>query len=144
MRQTAFTRGTVFHEGTDTMPDIISGLTSLPEVRSVSDDGNQSKIQNPKSKIEKLRNATREMEGYFVGVLLKKMHESASKGGLFDQRSESATYREMFDEAVAGEIGRRGAFGIADTLFRELWATLSVSDDSDQSQTDVPEGESRP
>ena len=69
---------------------------------------------------ERLRKATREMESYFVGTLLKKMHETASKGGLFEEKSESATYREMLDDAIAAEIGKRGAFGIADTLFKQL------------------------
>jgi Rod binding domain-containing protein len=68
----------------------------------------------------KLRKATRGMETYFVGVLLKKMHESAAKGGLFEKKSESATYREMFDDAVAQQIGSRGSFGIADTLYRQM------------------------
>ena len=69
---------------------------------------------------DRLRKATREMESYFVGTLLKKMHETASKGGLFEEKSESATYREMLDDAIAAEIGKRGAFGIADTLFKQL------------------------
>jgi len=69
---------------------------------------------------EKLRKATRQMESYFVGTLLKKMHETAAKGGLFEQSSETSTYRDMFDDAVAGEIGKRGSFGIADTLYKEL------------------------
>lgn len=73
---------------------------------------------------QKLRKATREFEAYFVGMLLKKMHASTSKDGLFDQRSEAATYREMFDEAIAAEIGRRGAFGIGDMLYKEMVKTL--------------------
>jgi Rod binding domain-containing protein len=60
------------------------------------------------------------MEGYFVGSMLKKMHESASKSGLADESSESATFREMFDEAVGQEIGKRGSFGLADALYKEL------------------------
>ena len=68
----------------------------------------------------KLRKATREMESYFVGMLLKRLHESASQGGLFEQRAESSTYREMMDDAIAAEIGKRGAFGIADTLYRQM------------------------
>ena len=70
-----------------------------------------------KSKLDK---ACHEMEGYFVGMLLKQMHQSAMKGGLFEEKNESATYREMFDDAVASNIGKRGAFGIADMLMREL------------------------
>src|SRR5215472_10333035 len=69
---------------------------------------------------QKLRKVTRDMESYFVGTMLKKMHESAAKGGLFEDSSETETYREMFDDAIATEIGKRGAFGIADTLYKEL------------------------
>lgn len=81
---------------------------------------------------EKLRNATRQMESYFVGALLKKMHETAAKGGLFEQKSETATYREMFDDAVAAEIGKRGSFGIADTLYKELVVNLDAQRVDDQ------------
>ena len=69
---------------------------------------------------DKLKKACSEMEGYFVGMLLKQMHHTSVKSGVFEERSESSTYREMFDDAVAGEIGKRGSFGIADMLYREL------------------------
>jgi peptidoglycan hydrolase FlgJ len=69
---------------------------------------------------EKMKKACHEMEGYFVGMLMKQMHEAAAKGGLFEEKSESATYRSMFDDAVAAKIGERGSFGIADMLYREL------------------------
>jgi Rod binding domain-containing protein len=75
---------------------------------------------------EKLRNATRQMESYFVGTLLKKMHETASKGGMFESGSESSTYREMLDDAIAAEIGKRGAFGIADALYKQLVVGLDA------------------
>src|SRR5579862_9772307 len=78
----------------------------------------QSREQDPAH--QKLRKATRDMESYFVGTLLKKMHESAAKGGLFEDGSETATYRDMFDEAIAAEIGKKGAFGIADVLYKQL------------------------
>src|SRR4051812_36895884 len=106
----------------------IGGVTT--KTGSVADavSNPQSAIRNPQSgnpqsgspHSEKLRKATRQMESYFVGTLLKKMHETAAKGGLFEDKSESATYRDMFDDAVANEIGKRGAFGIADTLYKEL------------------------
>lgn len=69
---------------------------------------------------DKLKKACHEMESYFVGMLMKQMHQSAMKGGLFEEKSESATYREMFDDAIASEIGKKGSFGIADTLYHEL------------------------
>lgn len=77
----------------------------------------------------KLRKATRQMESYFVGMLLKKMRPEAQKGGLFGEGSASATYRDMFDDSVAAEIGKRGSFGIADTLYREMSAHLESAKD---------------
>lgn len=77
--------------------------------------GAATKTEHPK-----LRKACREMESYFVGSLMKQMHASASKGGLFGDKPEMNTYRDMFDDAVAKEIGKTGAFGIADVLYREL------------------------
>ena len=84
------------------------------------------KAREQDSDHQKLRKATRQMESYFVGVLLKKMNDTQAKGGLFDQRPESATYREMFYDAVANEIGKQGAFGIADVLYKQLVVNLNV------------------
>lgn len=87
----------------------------------------------------RLRKATREVESYFVGFLLKQMHSSAAKGGLFGQSSEAATYREMFDDAVARAIGSRGALGIADVLYDKLVVSL----DAEQPDAKSSEGGSR-
>ena len=73
---------------------------------------------------KKLRKATHDMEAYFVGVLLKKLRETTGKDKLLPEDSSAATYREMFDDALAGEIGKRGSFGIADTLYKELVVNL--------------------
>lgn len=77
---------------------------------------------------QKLRKATRQLEGYFVGMLLKQMHQTDQKDGLFGSDSASATYREMFDEAVGDAIGSRGAFGIADLLYKELAPRLKLEE----------------
>ncbi len=68
----------------------------------------------------RLRKATTKVEGQFIGMLLKQMHASTQKNGLFEQRPEAATFREMFDEAVADSLAERGAFGIGDILFKAL------------------------
>src|SRR5947209_6899597 len=76
--------------------------TTLTHPTDRAGAGAISAIRNPQSAIpgSAIDKAAHDMEGYFVGMLLKQMHESASKGGLFDSGSESTTYREMFDEAV--------------------------------------------
>lgn len=73
---------------------------------------------------QKLRRACLDFEGFFIGMLLKQMRSSEIKGGLFGQSSEAGLYREMLDDSMAKEIGMRGAFGIADMLYRELVVTL--------------------
>ncbi|MGC8668629.1 MAG: rod-binding protein [Chthonomonadales bacterium] len=81
---------------------------------------------------QKLRKATRQMEGYFVGMLLKQMHEADQKEGLFGKDSASDTYREMFYDAVGEAVGSRGAFGIADMLYKELAPRLKLEAAADQ------------
>jgi Rod binding domain-containing protein len=77
-----------------------------------------AKDQDPEH--QRLRKATHDMEAYFVGVLLKKLRETTDKAKLLPEDSSASTYREMFDDALAAEIGKRGAFGIADMLYKEL------------------------
>jgi Rod binding domain-containing protein len=72
-------------------------------------------------------------------MLLKQMHKSTMKGGLLQEKSESATYREMFDDAVASEIGKSGSFGIADTLYRELSKRFDAAKATPEG-TNAPEG----
>ena len=78
---------------------------------------------------DRLRKATREVEGYFVGVLLKKMHETAAKSPDGKQDSSATMYREMLDDAIAHEIGKKGAFGIGDMLYREMIGSLDRGSD---------------
>jgi len=77
---------------------------------------------------QKLRKATQEMEAFFVGVLLKKMHASETKNALFGQSSESATWREMFDDAVATQVSKRGAFGLANMLYSKMADNLGTKE----------------
>jgi Rod binding domain-containing protein len=88
----------------------------MPTINSI--DLPAANVQDPERR--KLRKATHDMEAYFVGVLLKKLRETAGKDKLLPEDSSASTYREMFDDALAGEIGKRGAFGIADMLYKEL------------------------
>jgi Rod binding domain-containing protein len=75
-----------------------------------------------KAKDAKLRQATQGIETLFVSMLLKTMHKSAAENGLFPENQESSTYRDMFDDAVAKQIGKTGDFGISDMLYREFTA----------------------
>lgn len=82
-------------------------------------------VDTPERK--KLRNATRQVESYFVATLLKKMHESAARSAGGTEDSGLSMYREMFDDAVAAEIAKTGAFGIGDMLYREMVGHVDAS-----------------
>jgi flagellar protein FlgJ len=69
---------------------------------------------------QKLRKATGDFESFFVGMLMKQMHETSLKGGLLPDSSQSKTYRDMFDDAVSKEIGKSGGFGIGKQLYERI------------------------
>jgi Rod binding domain-containing protein len=105
------------------MSNISSIMPNLPLPAPKPDEAEAPKAASKTERDpehEKLWKATHDFEAYFVGMLLKKMHSSAAKGGGGEEKSETGTYREMFDDAVAAQIGKRGDFGIADTLYKRL------------------------
>ncbi|HSV74833.1 MAG TPA: rod-binding protein [Chthonomonadales bacterium] len=99
----------------------------MPEIVAVGPGGPQPPCDIEVRKA-RLRDATRKMESYFVGMLLKRLNESATAGGLFEQRTETATYRDMMHDAIASEIGKRGAFGIADMLYRQMVTQIEAEE----------------
>jgi len=60
------------------------------------------------------------MESTFLRYLLRKMRESIPDDGLVERSSARKTYEEMLDGALAESISRRGSFGLAEMLFRQL------------------------
>ncbi len=64
----------------------------------------------PSPDIEKLRKTAQELEGVFLGVLLKTMHAS---GAGATEGPDAATYREMFDAEVGRSLARAGGIGLA-------------------------------
>jgi len=69
---------------------------------------------------EELRRACQDMEATFLRYLLRKMRESIPDDGLVERSSARKTYEEMLDGALAESISRRGSFGLAEMLFRQL------------------------
>ncbi|BCW99327.1 MAG: hypothetical protein KatS3mg024_2154 [Armatimonadota bacterium] len=69
---------------------------------------------------EELRKACQDMEATFLRYLLHKMRESIPDDGLVERSSARKTYEEMLDGALAESISRRGSFGLAEMLYRQL------------------------
>jgi peptidoglycan hydrolase FlgJ len=71
--------------------------------------------QNP----QQLRQAAEELEGLFLGLLLKSMRSTVSEGGLFKEGTDSKMYKDMFDQEVGRSLARRGGIGLADMIVRD-------------------------
>jgi flagellar protein FlgJ len=93
--------------------DPISPLTGM-DVAGV-DLRTPSKDQNP----QQLRQAAEELEGLFLGLLLKSMRGTVSEGGLFKEGTDSKMYKDMFDQEVGRSLARRGGIGLADMIVRD-------------------------
>jgi len=74
----------------------------------------------PRTEDEALGAVTKQFEAIFVSELLKEMRATTLEGGLFGKDRASQTYREMHDEALAGELANSGGLGIGKMLFDDL------------------------
>ena len=67
----------------------------------------------------RLRETARDLEGVFLGMLMKAMRSTISSGGLFKENSDNQTYREMFDQEIAKSMARAGGIGLAQLIVRD-------------------------
>jgi Rod binding domain-containing protein len=68
---------------------------------------------------ERLRETARELEGVFLGQLMKAMRSTVGSGGLFKDNMDSQTYRDLFDQEVARNMAHAGGIGLADLVLRD-------------------------
>lgn len=69
---------------------------------------------------ERLRQTAQEVEGVFLGVLMKAMRSTVGNGGLFQKGPDAQMYREFFDEEVGRVLARGGGVGLAQMVLRAL------------------------
>jgi Rod binding domain-containing protein len=81
-------------------------------------------LETSKAKDKKLMKVCKEMEGYFVGMLLDEMQKSVPKDPMMGTGNQASIYQGMFDQAIGDEIGKTGSFGIADMLYKEFSPNL--------------------
>jgi Rod binding domain-containing protein len=75
--------------------------------------------------LKKLHDAATQLEGVFVGMLLKEMHSTVSTDGIFGPQSNAdETWNEMLDQQRADDIAKTGSFGIAKMVESQLRATV--------------------
>ncbi len=73
---------------------------------------------------QKLRRAAAEMEGVFLGELLKALRETVPKDGVIDGGSAESIFTGMMDAHLAGIAAARQGQGLGEALFRQLRALL--------------------
>jgi Rod binding domain-containing protein len=75
--------------------------------------------------LKKLHNAAVQLEGVFVGMLFKSMHEGAPDDGIFGKQSNAdKTWNDMLDEKRADAVASTGQFGIAKIVEQQLRAQV--------------------
>lgn len=78
--------------------------------------------------IARLEETTRELEGLFLGVLMKAMRSSVGAGGLFRNGMSLEAYQEMFDQEVARNLARAGGIGLAHMVLRDQLCRQAASE----------------
>jgi flagellar protein FlgJ len=78
--------------------------------------------------LKKLHDAATQLEGVFVGMLFKEMHEGEDKSDIFGKTSNADdTWNDMLDEKRADAIAKTGSFGIAKIVEQQLRASVLAS-----------------
>jgi peptidoglycan hydrolase FlgJ len=91
----------------------------------------------------RMKAAAQELEGVFIGFLMKAMRSTVSQGGLFKQGADSQSYQDMFDQEVGRTLAKSGGIGLAAMILRDqaLRQTGSTADQAAGSAETVRDGE---
>ncbi|WP_434130653.1 flagellar assembly peptidoglycan hydrolase FlgJ [Methylocaldum sp. GT1BB] len=91
------------------MADVYTDFNGTARLR------NQAK-HDPKAA---LNETARQFESLFIQMALKSMREAVPNGGLTDGK-QSQMFRDMYDQQLAVELGKRSSLGFSDMLVRQL------------------------
>jgi len=82
-------------------------------------EGLADKIGTGASKGDDLQSAAQDFESIFLHKMLEAMRKTVPKSGLLESFS-SDMYQSMFDEELANEMSKKGDFGLAKMMYRQL------------------------
>jgi flagellar protein FlgJ len=85
--------------------------------------------------IQPLRETARELEGVFLGLLMKALRSTVGNGGLFKNGSDSQTYREMFDQEIARRMASAGGIGLAHMVLRDQLSRQAAAASAEEKKT---------
>jgi len=78
-----------------------------------------NKIGNGVQKDGDFQSAAQDFEAIFLHKMLEAMRKTVPKSGLLESFS-SDMYQSMFDEELANEMSKKGDFGLAKMMYRQL------------------------
>jgi len=81
---------------------------------------------------KRLREACKQFEGIFLGLLLKSMRKTVTKADLFGSDREEEFFREMLDTELCERAAGAQSLGIADMLYRQLSSSVKPNDIGDE------------
>lgn len=88
-----------------------------------------------------MKEAAQQFEALFMQMMLKSMRDATIKSDLFSS-DQLDTYNEMYDQQIALHLSKRGSFGLADMMVRQLGG-VQGEEKTDANAT-LKEGQSLP
>lgn len=82
-------------------------------------------LPKPKTSEEKkLFDACREFESVMLGMVFKQMQSSSLSADPLEQSHAYRTFKDMQSDETAKGMAKAGGIGLADSLYRQLYATM--------------------
>ncbi len=69
---------------------------------------------------ERLRGAARELEAYFIHVLIREMRKAIPPNPLFGGGKAEEIFQDFLDEEIAAEMAKTNQLGLADLIFDSM------------------------
>ncbi|MBS1213400.1 MAG: muramidase [Proteobacteria bacterium] len=94
------------------MADVYTDFQGLAKLRGAAKSNSK----------EAIRETARQFESVFIQMALKSMRNTTQKSGLLEN-NQTKLYREMYDQQLALELGKKSKLGFANMLERQLGGT---------------------
>jgi flagellar protein FlgJ len=110
------------------MPDIssVGGVNRFPFQEKIEPFPSLKPQVSTDADIEKLKDAARQFESYYIFMMLKEMRKTVPKDGLLSSGLGHDMYISMYDEAMAEEMSKTGTLGLSSALVEQYRRSAAV------------------
>lgn len=81
--------------------------------------------RDPVPAAEELKDLCRQMEGIFIGTLMRQMRQTIWKSDFLPEGPGSDIFRSLYEIEMGERMAQRGGFGLAEALYAQLERTGS-------------------